>query len=76
MRDVFMVCTTFVDATPLKSDSHSQTSIVSVRLFFFFFLPATCGGEAMVEETKREKRREKERNVERERESDVKRFWV
>ena len=75
MRDVFMVCTTFVDATPLKSDSHSQTSIVSVWLFFFF-LPATCGGEAMVEETKREKRRVKERNVERERESDVKRFWV
>ena len=34
----------------------------------FFFLPATCGGGAMVEETKREKHIE--------RESDVKCFWV
>ena len=47
---------------------HSQTSIVSVQLFFFFSLPATCGGGAMVEEIERE--------TEREGELDIKHFWI
>ena len=49
-------------------------------VFFFFFFPfsflllATCRDGTMVEE--QWWRRQRERNTEREKESDVKRFWV